>query len=400
VLKAIKSAFVYIIYYLCYLIPRKKTLWLYSSLNGRFIDNSKYLFLYANEHCKDVQHVWISSADETVKALCSKGFEAYHINSKNAKKLSLKASAFIYSSYINTICNAGFAGGAFRFNLWHGIPLKKIENDIHKGPISYLYNPKNFHERWRRFCASPALLRKSDAVLTTAETLKEIFSGAFKLSKGKIFVGQYPRLMPFRWNSAQLENHIKKIEDETFFNLINDLKSFDEVIIYMPTWRDDAPDFIDEAIPDFKLLNKTCAEHNAVFILKLHINTIFTEDISGYSNLLLLNNNLDIYPLLPFTSTLVTDYSSIFFDYALLKKNTIFYPFDLEAYLKNREMYFDYNSIIKNETLAYTFNELIEKLFASKERKSHEPLFKKYLNDSFDYDKEINFIRQKVGLSV
>ncbi|MEP6465885.1 MAG: CDP-glycerol glycerophosphotransferase family protein [Parafilimonas sp.] len=398
-LKAIKSTFVYITYYLCYFIPRKKKLWLYSSLNGRFIDNSKYLFLYANKHCKDVQHIWISSSDETVKRLRNKGFKAFNTSSATAKKLSLTAGAFIYSSYINTICNAAFTGGAFRFNLWHGIPLKKIEYDVYNGPLSYLYHPKNFSERWKRFCSSPELIRRNDAVLTTSHQLKKIFSSAFRLPEEKIFVGQYPRLMPFGWNAQQLKDHIEKTEDAMFSDVINNLKKFNEVIIYMPTWRDDTPNFIDEAIPDFKLLNKTCAEHNAVFILKLHINTIFTEDISGYSNLVLLNNDLDMYPLLPYTTALITDYSSIFFDYALLNKKIIFYPFDLENYKsKSRELYFDYGLITKDEIVANTFENLLKVLFNKDDMQKQNSSFKKYLNDEFDYDKEINFIRKNVGL--
>jgi CDP-glycerol glycerophosphotransferase (TagB/SpsB family) len=398
-LAAIRSIFIYITYYLCFLIPRNKKLWLYSSLNGRFLDNSKYLFLYAHQHSKNIRHVWISSSQETVENLLNKGFEAYHLDSRKAKLLSLRAGAFIYSSYITSICNAAFTGGAFRFNLWHGIPLKKIENDISKGPLRYLYNPANFSEWWKRLSTSPALIRKNDAVLTTSNHLIKIFTGAFRIPRHKIFVGQYPRLMPFGWNREQLLMHIKKIENADMLSMINNFTNFDEVIIYMPTWRDDDPCFINKAIPEFSLLDRACGEHNILFVLKLHVNTVFKEDISGYKNLLLLDNNLDVYPLLPFTTSLLTDYSSIFFDYALLNKKIIFYPFDIENYKsKNRELYFDYEELTKDEIIAYSFTGLLEIISQRKQRRYTTPSFKKYLNESFQYDREIDFIKHKVGL--
>jgi CDP-glycerol glycerophosphotransferase (TagB/SpsB family) len=66
--------------------------------------------------------------------------------------------------------------------------------------------------------------------------------------------------------------------------------------------------------------------------------TVFKEDISGYKNLLLLDNNLDVYPLLPFTTSLLTDYSSIFVSITLsLNKEIIFYPFDIENYKSKKQ---------------------------------------------------------------
>ncbi len=397
-MRVLKSVITYISYYFCFLVPRKKNIWLYSSLNGRFIDNTKYFFLYANEYCKDVRHVWISNSSQTIEGLRSKGFEAYHLESKKAKALSLKAGAFIYSSYINTICNAAFSGGGFRFNLWHGVPLKKIEHDIHSGPTRFLYNPVGFNEKWKRFCNSPSIIRKNDAVLTTSKDLVKIFSSAFRLPEQKVFIGQYPRLMPFNWSEEQLSAHIKKIEGEEMLNAINRFKKFNEAIIYMPTWRDDNPNFITEAIPDFQLLNETCKANNILFILKVHINTIFNQDISAFSNLFLLNSSFDVYPVLPYTTSLITDYSSIFFDYDLLNKKIIFYPFDLENYKsKSRELYFDYASVTQGELVAYTFEQLIKKI-SNKSSHITKHSFSRFVNTGFDYNKEIDFVKKKVGL--
>ena len=136
-----------------------------------------------------------------------------------------------------------------------------------------------------------------------------------------------------------------------------------------------------------------------MFVLKVHINTIFDEDLGKYENLLLLDSSLDMYPLLPCSTALLTDYSSVFFDYALLNKKIIFYPFDLENYrLKNRELYFTYEDLTKGEPIAHSFNELLTIISQNDLAGNVTPSFKKYLNQGFDYNKEINFIKQKVGL--
>jgi len=52
----------------------------------------------------------------------------------------------------------------------------------------------------------------------------------------------------------------------------------------------------------------------------------------------------DIYPLLSFIDLLVTDYSSLFFDYLYLDKPIVFYPYDYEKYIQNdRKLKYDYN---------------------------------------------------------
>jgi CDP-glycerol glycerophosphotransferase (TagB/SpsB family) len=183
---------------------------------------------------------------------------------------------------------------------------------------------------------------------------------------------------------------------------IEHLRNYDDVIIYMPTWRDDNPDFISEAIPNFSLLNDVCKKNNALFVFKVHLNTVFKEDLNTYSNLLKLDSSLDMYPLLPFSTVLVTDYSSIFFDYAALKKKIIFYPFDLRAYkLKSRELYFNYEEITKGEIVSYSFNELLNIICDKNLQPGNHDSFSKFLySGEFNYDEQINFIKRSVGIKV
>ena len=58
---------------------------------------------------------------------------------------------------------------------------------------------------------------------------------------------------------------------------------------------------------------------------------------------------------------LVTDYSSIVMDFALLRKRCIFYAFDLEEYEKDRPFYFDYESFVPGK-IVRTMPELLDEI--------------------------------------
>ena len=67
---------------------------------------------------------------------------------------------------------------------------------------------------------------------------------------------------------------------------------------------------------------------------------------SRHPNLLEYSPAKDVYPLMALSDLLITDYSSIFFDFLLLDRPILFFAYDLENYLSNdRNMYFDYDSM-------------------------------------------------------
>ena len=80
----------------------------------------------------------------------------------------------------------------------------------------------------------------------------------------------------------------------------------------MPTWRDSQRDCFANGF-DLQALNDCVAKQNACVLMKPHANTIIDKSIK-YSNLFFLDGNVDMYCILPYTHTLITDYSSVFFD--------------------------------------------------------------------------------------
>src|SRR5208283_2067110 len=68
----------------------------------------------------------------------------------------------------------------------------------------------------------------------------------------------------------------------------------------------------------------------------------------------------DIYEVLHLCDILITDYSSIFFDFLKFNKPIIFYPYDFLEYQKlDRCFYFDYKQFVPGP-IVYSFDEMLK----------------------------------------
>lgn len=386
----LKSPFRYLLIALAYLVRRDRNTWVFGSTSGLFIDNSKYLFIYANEHINDINPVWISKNKETVKYINNLGFKAFHRKSFKGVYYTLKAKFYIYSWHISDISTWAY-NGAVKINLWHGIPLKKIEFDIQTGPTAINYNG-SIKSRLKY----PENYVKPDYILAPSEKVQSSFSSAFNVSPERLMNFGYPRNEILVNNIEYAIQFIKRFEPALSMNLLQKLQTYNEVFIYLPTWRDTGADIIYNSKIEFKAINNILEKQNSLLLMKLHKHSQGKAGKEKFSNIIYLNQNIDIYPLLQFTTTLITDYSSIIFDYALLKKRIIFFCYDKEDYINNREIYLDYEAITKNYEVAYNFNELLELLKKPKHAVKSNELIEKVANIEQTKNaslKIINFIK-------
>jgi CDP-glycerol glycerophosphotransferase (TagB/SpsB family) len=121
-------------------------------------------------------------------------------------------------------------------------------------------------------------------------------------------------------------------------------------------------------------------------MLKLHPNSLklYKFERNEFSNIYIFKENVDIYPILPLTDCLITDYSSIFFDYMLLEKEIVFYIPDFDKYRNSlRGFYFDYEQITIGEKF-YQLNDLIKYLRKNNKNKIDYVKYKKIKNIFWD----------------
>lgn len=319
-----------------------------------FNDNSKYFYLLNNITKKRI--IWIASTKSLVKKI-----ESYNIASNREVyyKWSLKGIYHCLTSKYYVFCfhlidiNYWTSGNTIKVNLWHGIPLKHIEFSVKTGSSVNIYNEKNIISR----IFAPYIFHRPNYLISTSPLISKYYENAFRVNKNVIRSYGQPRCDIFFWNNEKLTYFIEKFEPK-IKKIIDKLKGYDQVYIYMPTWRD--YDFIKNAKIDFNKLNITLKNKKAFLLIKTHPATpINREHIGSLSNILILDNNIDVYPLLPFTTTLITDYSSIYYDYILLNKNIILFCFDEKEYITNdRGFIWDYTDAMKG-IRCYTFDDLI-----------------------------------------
>ncbi len=352
----ISPLFGYPIYLFSFIVPRKKSLWIFGS-HSKFNGNSKYLFIYVNETQKDITPVWICSDKKTLHQVRQYGYKAYMKWSLKGLIYSLRGAWYIYSRYTTDI-NFWTTGRAKEFNLWHGIGLKRIGFNIKKSMSALSFNEKNIFNR----IFLPYIFRRPTYLLSTSPFITEyLFVNAFRITKEQCVELGYPRNDMFFLNDNDYYDFVKKYGDKPTLELIPSFKKYDKVFLYVPTWRETRKSFIKDAFPDIKKLDKLLEEKNYLFIMKFHIETK-TEEIvkQKLKNIVVLDSFIDVYTLFKDIDVLVTDYSSIYYDYILLNKEVLLYPFDKDEYInEGNGLIADYDEYTQG-VRANNFTELCE----------------------------------------
>ena len=335
--------FVYIICYLIYpfsfLFPRNSRKYVFGSYRGSFTDNSKYLFLYASENGdKDIDYIWLSPNKDTVRNLRQKGLRAYWIFGLRGIWHALTSKYWFFNSYTSDIMFC-LSGRAVCINLWHGVGIKRIEFNSVSGVMGDRFQKRN---KYDAFC-HPHSFRKPDWVLSSTPFQNNFFSTSFRIPESRCLEMGYPRDWIITASEEERSRFISRYEPQQTLKLIEKLKQYDKVLIYMPTWRDSQRTIFTQSM-DLDRLNKILSARNQFLILKPHANTITTELSGALSNIMLVDPGFDIYPILPYTQVLITDYSSIIYDWLLMDdKNVILYLYDYDDYVKERDFYYPYD---------------------------------------------------------
>ena len=365
------------LYILSYLFPRKRNRWAFGSPKNSFSDNSKYLFLHVSKNHKSIEAAWITKNKKIIEKLKHSGYKAYHSWSPAGLIYCLTSKAYIFSSKPNDI-NFWASGGAIHFNLWHGVGIKNVEHEIKSGP-----NKNHLKKKVNRLIY-PHDFRKPDYLLSTSREMTLHFSKCFKLSERSIFEAGYPRndqLTDKEYSNKGLFNE----EIESTIQKIKNKKSF----LYMPTFRDSGENSDNDNFFNLKEIDQICKDKKTIFLIKPHRYTKIKNDKRTYSNIIFINKGYDIYPLLKYINVLITDYSSIYYDFLLTGKPTIFYIYDYNDYIyKNRDLAMPFLENIDG-TVCHDFNSLLEKIKKNNLKKpASNKLIKKFWGENYKNSSE------------
>lgn len=343
--------FCLLLYVISYLIPRNKNVWLFGSETG-FDGNTKYFLVYVSENHKNVRPIWVSKRKPEIAAIREKGYEAYYSFSIKGLYYSLIAGKYIVSGSLADI-NFYTSGRAKYVQLWHGIGIKCC-----------LWNNKNSilnkKNKLVGFIERPSFYLEPNYIMGASQMMNDIFAKMFRADVGKCHSTLYPRCEILFRNKKDIETYVEKNEDVYTRETIERIKKFSKVFLYMPTYRDGDPLFLEKQNWNLNLLDEFLVENNSLLIVKLHPHMKCSIDFSNFDNIIYLNKKIDMYPIMPFTDVLISDYSSVYYDYILMEnKQIILYVPDMENYIKtSRDLLMDYRENTVG-LYATTFEELL-----------------------------------------
>lgn len=326
---------------------RDRSLWVFGARGGdAFVGNAKYLFLHVAERRPEVRPVWISGDAGVVRRLRAAGYEAYRAGSPRGLYCTLRAGvACLTQDYRDVSLPA--TGGADVAQLWHGIPLKRIgwDAEVPEHPLAV------------RICLGYLARRLSVFVLTSGE-LAGPFASGLRVDRDGMAVAGYPRT-----DALVREIPGENVGvDAAVVDRLDRAGAGGRLLFYLPTYREWAGSGVETAL-DPDALEGFLADRDAHLAVKPHpMESVNLGDRTG-SRVIEVPPGNDVYPLLRRADALVTDYSSVAFDYLLTGRPVAFYPYDLDRYREERGFYFDYDDVTPGPT-ATDFEELLDAMDA------------------------------------
>ena len=324
-------------------VRRNPSRWVFGHEYGEFAGNPKFLYLWLLGR-EDVEPWWITGSLRTWHRLRRHGYPAALRWSPGGMYLTLTAGVVFFAHRTSDV-NASLVRGALLVNLWHGVGLKAIQLGWGQGnTVQRRAKATTAIKRatYRTFLTDP------DIVVTTSPFMRSHFAGQFGFEPDRCPILGYSRLDGAF--DETLAERSRQFDEPPEFALRP--SGIEEAYIYLPTWRDSNRPILERALPDLPRLQAVLAARNAVLYVKLHS---ATRDLipTGFDRILPWPAGVDLYNYLGELDRLITDYSSVLYDFLSLRsRGAVIYAFDLEEYLA------------RDHALLYPFEENVSGVWA------------------------------------
>lgn len=349
-----------------------------------FLNHSKYFFLYMQQF-KNIKTVWLCDDDEMLNIFHSNNFNnVYKRNSLKGIYSILKAKYWFCDFSANQITQFNSSRSkSVVINFFHGSGgIKKfgydaIETRANKKSVDNTgYVERNsFQDKIYK------LFKKKDNYYPINCSYEgELRKSAYGAKDYQNVITGSPRL-------DVLYNDIDYAEmfTENDFNAIKNFKKENKkILVYVPTYRETGKN-ISEWLKEQELQD-LLERNNTILVCKLHPFDANSLKFNKFNNVYKMDSTSDIYPILKYTDGMITDYSSIYFDYLHLDKPIVYHIPDIEEFTTQcRGFYKPYESITagiyskNNMELFQAIEDVINGIDAYREAR------KKLLNEIFVY---------------
>jgi CDP-glycerol glycerophosphotransferase len=306
---------------------------LYESFSGNgMLCNPEAIFreLLASEDFAHFTHIWVLSDLHLYRATVRE------FSSRPNVKFVQHGSAAYYRALATSqylINNATFPPdfskrpGQTYLNTWHGTPLKRMGYDIEGGALGTANIIRNFVAADHILAANPFM---ADQMYETGYKLKGIY-------RGTIIEEGYPRI------DRQLLSEEQRVVERARIVEAGIPLGDRKIVLYAPTWKGESfarpIDDVDDLLRHVAAIEASIDTSKYVVLLKTHQIVHKLARSRPELKRMLLTNETPTNVILGLTDMLITDYSSIFYDFLATGRPVIFFTPDLEEYSGTRGLY-------------------------------------------------------------
>lgn len=385
----------FLFYWIFALIPKKKNLWVFSGFKKTsYMDNTQYLYEYIVKNHPEINAVWLTLNDKVYNQLIKENMPCYKMNSFKGLWVMVRAKLAISDHFkmSDYTPRYGFNARTKFVNLWHGVgpkSMKPVGNKISNSSVpgtrlseDIIINDNDkiltkVIKPIKYFFIAPfrELFEEYYGIVCPGQPFRDIVANPWKVPLDAQLACGYPR------NIITYENINKKPERYK--------------ILYAPTYRWEPMtelSMVKDFIKNIAKINEVLEKIDATFAFRLHPHTWrnyasrINRAISAYPRFEV-SSEKDIYASLHKYSQIITDYSSIGYDFLITQRPVIYFAFDMETYEKtDTEFSFPYKENCAGD-ITKTWEESIrsiEQNYYNPER--HKELRKEILEKFFPSD--------------
>jgi len=307
-----------VIFIVSILMPKRNDIWLFSAWFGqRFEDSPRALFEASHKQSElEIRPYWVYKGSRPTHPDIA---EEFFVSCYSLRGLYLQLRARVFTVCVNS---RDFWPGCitprnFVVQTWHGTPMKQIGYPTLKR--------KRFGTA--KFWLRRYLTESYDVVLSPSDYTDSVFCESFQLPKDRLLRSGYPR------NSAMYLSDTRRLEIRKQLFKCHDAS----IWLYLPTHRNEGIDADSTRYGYNQVLSlrSILAENGIAVVIKPHFyEAQLLNDLEEAESVYVLpaGSQWSLYEILGAVDGLITDYSSVAYDFEERSDNIILFEFDLQEY--------------------------------------------------------------------
>lgn len=373
-------------------VKKDPSLWVFSGFNKKgYMDNSKYLYEYVLEHFPEIQAVWLTLDQTVFEELTEEGKPVMMMRTRQCRKLVSRAAIGVTDHFRMSDYDAfsGLNDHLKIVQLWHGVGLKTI-GDLKNTTVPGV----EFSEDILPQENDGSFTRKIKKIKYFRHAYyRELFEKYFMLvCPGQERVEQIAKPWNIPLETCFFSGHPRNI------NLHHESGvPCERSILYAPTYRWDAwseKNLVRQIKKSGEHIEAALEKADANLVIRLHPHTWrnygkILEWIEEKFERISVDRDQDIYLSLAKYAIVITDYSSIAYDFILLDRPVIFFNYDFKTFIdKEIQLNYDYSEYSPG-TKTKTWEETMDAVEAYLTDPEKDGPWRRKIRDEF-YDMSVN----------